>query len=166
MKPFLNHLHIQKTSEKNTSFLLIMSCELQSHVFNVKAWAIQRTQNYPNVLGFHPYDVAMLALLDSYHPRKVQFYALDLKDHDRNLELAIKIMQELNIKVVITKHERPEEEVLIEQLNEAIKVLQPDLPCQEFPAVGEVQNDKVLHRESQKTFEQEIRKDINAHQHC
>ena len=39
-----------------------------------KVWAVRRTQSYPKVLGFKPYDLAMCALIDSYYPDKMDDY--------------------------------------------------------------------------------------------
>lgn len=53
---------------------------LTKQQIQIKSWAAQRTQTYPKVFGFKPYDLAMCALLDSYYPRKINFYLLNLED--------------------------------------------------------------------------------------
>lgn len=64
-------------------------------------WAIDRTENYPNVHNFEPYDLAICALLDSFVPDKINYMSLNPANRQENMELAKKVMEELNVPVLI-----------------------------------------------------------------
>lgn len=123
-----------------------------------KAWAVQRTQTYPKVLGFKPYDLAICALLDSYYPRKINFYILNLEDHQKNLKLAIDVMKELGIEVLISNEKDIDDNTLLKQLEAAQKVLEPngikDNNAEAPKVIGNIDN-------TQEKFEEEIKKDKN-----
>lgn len=65
------------------------------------SWAVKRTQTYENVFDFKPYDLAMCALIDSYYPEKINYYALNLDDHQNNFSLLISEMKKLGIPCLI-----------------------------------------------------------------
>ena len=64
-------------------------------------WAIQRTENYPNIHNFTPYDLSLCALLDSYFPQKINYYSLNPNDHEHNTLLATEVMEEIGIPVYV-----------------------------------------------------------------
>ena len=63
-------------------------------------WAIDRTENYPGVKEFQPFGLSLCALLDSFFPDKINFFALDPSKTERNAQVAIGAMQELDIPVL------------------------------------------------------------------
>lgn len=65
------------------------------------SWAVQKTQMYKNVYDFKPYDLAMCALLDSYYPKKINYYVLNLDVHQKNFNFVINVMEELGIPCLI-----------------------------------------------------------------
>lgn len=129
---------------------------LTKQQIQIKSWAAQRTQTYPKVFGFKPYDLTMCALLDSYYPRKINFYLLNLEDHQKNLELAINVMKELGIEVLITNDKQADDATVLKQLELAQKVLNPkeikENNAEEPKIIGNVDN-------TQEKFEEEIHKD-------
>ena len=132
--------------------------ELTRQQIQTKTWAVQRTQTYPKVFGFKPYDLALCALLDSYYPRKINYYVLNLEEHKKNLQLAIDVMKELGIEVIISKDHVADDATILKQLELAQKILDPK-GVQEKDEVapkviGNINN-------TQKQFEEEIQKDIN-----
>lgn len=122
-----------------------------------RSWAVQRTQTYPKVLGFKPYDLAICALLDSYYPRKINYYILNLDDHQKNLQLAINVMKELGINVLISKVDEADDATVLKQLELVQKVLEPNRIKENVEethtkVVGNVDN-------TQEKFEEEIKRD-------
>lgn len=97
------------------------------------AWAVQRTQSYKKVFDFKPYDLALCALLDSYHPNKINYYVLDLDDHQQNFKLAIDVMNELGIPCLIYPEDisqngdQIDKKALLTQLSLARMVLEDHL---------------------------------------
>ena len=101
-----------KTTEKNSENELMK-------------WAIDRTSNYPNIKDFHPYDLSMCALLDSYVPDKINYYHLDPNDSTHNAKLATDVMHEIGVPVYVypedcdSQHNVIDEKVLLTQLSTA-----------------------------------------------
>lgn len=96
-------------------------------------WAINRTENYPNIDNFQPYDMAVCALLDSYYPEKINFSSLDSNNHLKNLELSIKVMEELGIQIMfypdeLIRYDKIERKILLTQLAAIKYVLDPNKP--------------------------------------
>lgn len=96
-------------------------------------WAINRTEKYPNIEDFQPYDMAVCALLDSYYPEKINFSSLDSNNHIKNLELSVKVMEELGIQIMfypdeLIRYDRVERKILLTQLAAMKKVLDPTKP--------------------------------------
>ena len=94
------------------------------------SWARERTSNYPNIGKFGaPYDLSLLALLDTYVPEKVNYYSLNPEDSKHNSELATDVMKQLGIPVYvypeeIEKHDNQvDEKTLLTQLSSAKFVL-------------------------------------------
>lgn len=79
------------------------------------AWGVQRTQSYKNVFDFRPYDLGMCALLDSYYPNKIDYYVLDLKEHDQIFKLVIETMNDLKIPCLIYPEDVSENDGLVDQ---------------------------------------------------
>ena len=89
----LNSNHSESFSHKKTSF------NEQKH--SLMLWANQRTQKYPYIHNFRPYELAMCALLDSYFPEKIHYKNINPEKHHNNSELACDTMIELGIPVFI-----------------------------------------------------------------
>ncbi|KAK8841954.1 hypothetical protein M9Y10_026909 [Tritrichomonas musculus] len=101
-------------------------------------WAIERTENYPNVNSFKPHALSMCALLDSYVPEKISFYSLDSRDSQHNAELATSVMKELGIPVFLDSDDlqdtNVDEKALLTQLSTAKVVLERLPPPTPAPA--------------------------------
>ena len=96
-------------------------------------WAVKRTEEYPNIQDFQPYDMAVCALLDSYYPEKINFSALDPNSHIKNLELSVKVMEELGIQIMfypdeLIRYDKVENKILLTQLAAMKLVLSPNKP--------------------------------------
>lgn len=126
-------------NENNEKLILGLVWTLISHYSignsrNSKAdllkWAQERTENYPNVHKFTPYELSMCALLDSYVPDKIDFNSLNPKDTEYNSQLATDVMNELGIPIYIypedynNQEARFDQQVLLTQLSAAKTVLE------------------------------------------
>lgn len=107
---------INKQTSKNNKITLL-------------SWATERTEHYPNVHNFAPFDLSLCALLDSYFPNKVNYYSLNPEDSEHNAKLATKIMEEVGIPVLVYPEELKktnnmvDEKTLLTQLSSAKIVL-------------------------------------------
>ena len=96
----------------------------------LKSWAIERTENYPNIHNFMPYELSMCALLDSYVPERINYYSLDPKDTDHNATLATTVMNDLGIPILIYPEDvknndsRIDDKTLLTQLSTMKSVLE------------------------------------------
>ncbi|KAK8886170.1 hypothetical protein M9Y10_041630 [Tritrichomonas musculus] len=84
----------EENSKVNNSSKVKADSNAQNQLIS---WAVKRTENYQNVKSFVPYDLAMCALLDSYHPEKINFKSLNVDDHAHNAQLATDVMKDLGI---------------------------------------------------------------------
>ncbi|KAK8883680.1 hypothetical protein M9Y10_042777 [Tritrichomonas musculus] len=94
----LSHLNLD-SSKQNSSEDIKNAVKNETRM--LKSWAIERTENYPNVHNFSPYELSMCALLDSYVPNKINYYSLNPQDTDHNANLATNVMNELGIPIFI-----------------------------------------------------------------
>lgn len=95
-------------------------------------WALERTKKYEGVKDFQPYSLAICALLDSYHPEMINFQSLDPKEHKKNIELSVKVMEKLGILVYfypdeLIDYERIDKKILLTQLSSIKLILAPPL---------------------------------------
>ena len=101
----------------------------KSNKTTLLSWAQQRTEHYPNVHNFAPFDLSLCALLDSYFPNKVNYYSLNPEDSENNARLATKVMEEVGIPVYVYPEELQktnntvDEKTLLTQLSSAKMVL-------------------------------------------
>ena len=112
----------------NTTSTTSSTALLKNNKDALMQWAIDRTENYPNINNFQPYDLSMCALLDSYVPDKINYYSLDTKNSEHNAELATRVMKELGIPVFLDSDDLQEttvdEKALLTQLSTAKVVLE------------------------------------------
>ncbi|KAK8884628.1 actinin alpha 2 [Tritrichomonas musculus] len=85
---------IDTDSKVNSTSAVSSSASSKNNKDALMQWAIERTENYPNINDFKPYDLSMCALLDSYVPDKINFYSLNAQDTQHNAELATKVMKD------------------------------------------------------------------------
>ena len=95
-------------------------------------WALERTKKYEGVQDFKPYDLAICALLDSYHPELIHFSQLDPNKHRENVELSVKVMEQLGILVYFYPDElidftNIDKKILLTQLSSAKLILAPPM---------------------------------------
>lgn len=95
-------------------------------------WALERTKNYEGVHDFQPYDLAICALLDSYHPEMINYKSLDPTKHKENVELSVKVMEKLGILVYfypdeLIDFEHIDKKILLTQLSSVKLILAPPL---------------------------------------
>lgn len=70
-------------------------------------WATNKIQSYSNIeKNFKPYDLAICALLHSYLPKlncpgEFDYNSLDINDHDKNIQIAVDLMEKQQIPVYI-----------------------------------------------------------------
>lgn len=126
----------------------------------IKVWAVQRTQTYPKVFELKPYDLAICALLDSYYPRKINYYILNLEDHEKNLQLANKVMKELGIDVLIQNDKEIDEQTLLKQLELAQKVLDPNSSLKGSKDNAEKEKKALIQLPNQKETENKLQEQI------
>lgn len=133
---------------------------LPESLIRAKVWAVRRTQSYPKVLGFKPYDLAMCALIDSYYPDKINYYTLNLDDHEHNFQLAVDMMREVGIQVVITNPDEITEPALLKQLGLCQSVFEPK---DYKDNGGDIKTNVVGNTENtQEEFERQIKRDKKA----
>lgn len=87
---------------------------------NLLSWAKKRISNYPYVYNFEPYELFLCALLDSYVPDKINYKALNPKDSENNMKLALSVMKYLGIPIYIYQEDitnKIDEKVLLTQLS-------------------------------------------------
>ena len=63
----------------NATSTISPSSALNNNKDALMQWAIDRTENYPNISNFQSYNLSICALLDSYVPDKINYYTLDQK---------------------------------------------------------------------------------------
>lgn len=85
---------IDTDSKVNSTSAVSSSASSKNNKDALMQWAIERTENYPNINDFKPYDLSMCALLDSYVPDKINFYSLNAQDTHHNAELTTKVMKD------------------------------------------------------------------------
>ncbi|KAK8895433.1 hypothetical protein M9Y10_023897 [Tritrichomonas musculus] len=147
----------------------INSENLSLQQLKVKSWAVQRTQTYPKVLGFKPYDLAICALLDFYYPRKINYYMLNLEDHQKNLQLANDVMKELGIQVMINSSNvsQIENEADQKTILEQLELVQKVIDKKEYKETLSKDNNqqKLVPNElnTEAKFEEQIKKDKEAY---
>lgn len=73
----------------------------KNEISALKSWALERTENYPNIHNFKPYELSMCALLDSYVPNRINYYSLNPDDKENNSKLATSVMNDLEIPILI-----------------------------------------------------------------
>lgn len=100
----INHYSIENSFGNLNNKINVSEANIKNQLLS---WAIKRTQNYKRVFAFKPYDLAMCALLDSYYPSKINYYVLDLKDHQKNFKLIMDVMNELGIPCIIYPDDIP-----------------------------------------------------------
>ncbi|KAK8871967.1 hypothetical protein M9Y10_007717 [Tritrichomonas musculus] len=119
---------IDTDSKVNTTSTVSSSSSSKSNKDALMQWAIERTENYPNINNFKPYDLSMCALLDSYVPDKINFYSHNANDSQHNAELATKVMKDLGIPVFLDSDDLQDatvdEKALLTQLSTAKVVLE------------------------------------------
>lgn len=90
---------------------LILHYSIEKSVLNEKSqiaiekvllsWAVNKIKSYPNIEGFHPYELILCALLDQYFPEKICYKNLDSKNCKQNFLLATNVMKEVGIPVYV-----------------------------------------------------------------
>ena len=119
---------INNDSKVNSTSAVSSTTLAKSNKDALMKWAIERTESYPNVNNFKPYDLSMCALLDSYVPDKINYYTLDTKDKAHNAELATNVMKDLGIPVFLDSDDLQDatvdEKALLTQLSTAKVVLE------------------------------------------
>ncbi|KAK8884631.1 hypothetical protein M9Y10_043747 [Tritrichomonas musculus] len=125
---------IDTDSKVNSTSAVSSSASSKNNKDALMQWAIERTENYPNINDFKPYDLSMCALLDSYVPDKINFYSLNAQDAQHNAELATKVMKDLGIPVFLDSDDLQDttvdEKALLTQLSTAKVVLEKLPPPQ------------------------------------
>ena len=125
---------IDTDSKVNSTSAVSSSASSKNNKDALMQWAIERTENYPNINDFIPYDLSMCALLDSYVPDKINFYSLNAQDSQHNAELATKVMKDLGIPVFLDSDDLQDttvdEKALLTQLSTAKVVLEKLPPPQ------------------------------------
>ncbi|KAK8896071.1 DUF3585 [Tritrichomonas musculus] len=111
--------------------IIFIICKQMKRVNKVFAWAVERTEDYDNVHNFEPYDLAICALLDSYHPDKIHYSSLDPSDHTKNLELSVKTMEDLGILVYfypdeLLDHKCIDKKIMLTQIAAVKAKLEPN----------------------------------------
>ncbi|KAK8863632.1 alpha-actinin [Tritrichomonas musculus] len=108
------HYSIEKSSQENGKIEIttrknnnefskdqVKSKEYGDVGSSLLSWANNRIEKYSNVQNLEPYDMAICALLNSYFPDKIKYGKLKPENHQSNMELAIKIMDDLKIPVFV-----------------------------------------------------------------
>lgn len=97
----------------------------KNHKQAIMQWANERLSNYPYIKDISFYGLMLCALLNSYAPEKINYFSLNPKDSKTNIELAEKVMNELNIHVFVDSEEifkydnKVDETTLLTQLSTA-----------------------------------------------
>lgn len=97
----------------------------KNHKQAIMQWANERLSNYPYIKDISPYGFMLCALLNSYAQKKINYFSLNPKDLKKNIELAEKVMNELNIHVFVDSEEifkydnKVDETTLLTQLSTA-----------------------------------------------
>lgn len=118
-----------KKNDNVERFIFFITMKKVSPAF---MWALERTKNYEGIKNFEPYDMAICALLDAYHPELINFKSLDPKEHKKNLELSVKVMEQLGILVYfypdeLIDYEHIDKKILLTQLSAVKLILAPPL---------------------------------------
>ena len=143
----INHENTKKNVKND------LQTKTKNEIKLLKSWAIDRTENYPNVHNFEPYELSMCALLDSYVPNKINYYSLNPSDTEHNSKLATNVMNDLGIPILIypddvLSNSTIDDKTLLTQLSCMKSVLESgllhDMSCQIKKMKNQILNLKVI----------------------
>lgn len=130
----------------------ISNQQIKSNQDSLLLWAKERTENYPHIHNFTPFDLSMCALLDSYFPEKIHYYSLDQSNSANNLQLAISVLSNLGVPIFVYPDELEknknvvDEKTLLTQLA-ALKSVLDTMPICKDQSTPVEKNDSSYHEE-------------------
>lgn len=118
------HYSINKSIESNNESKENFVVKEKNKKNSLLKWATDRITNYPNINdNFHPYDLSLCALLDSYNPDRINYYSLNQKNSEDNSKFATNVMKDLGIPVylypdeIVENDNKIDEKIVLTQLS-------------------------------------------------